>query len=112
MTMIRESVRRFGRLVSMARHWAPAPPRAGRPQILSFGVEMIINLFRDGSADPLNLLQVGEPGTRHRAGRAEMVQQRLLAPCPDPWDLVERRGGQSLGALCPMCADREPVRFV
>ena len=56
---------------------------------------MIINLFCDGFADAGDAFEIGQPGAGDAAGRAEMVQQRLLAPRADAGDLVERRACRS-----------------
>src|SRR5262249_44585436 len=45
-------------------------------------------------------------------GRAEMVQQRLLAPRANPRDLVEQRLADMLRALGAVRADGEAVRLV
>jgi hypothetical protein len=42
--------------------------------ILAIGVEVIINLFGDGFANPRNSLQLAEAGSGDRSRRAEMVQ--------------------------------------
>src|SRR3546814_5746680 len=59
-----------------------------------------------------DLLQVSEAGPGDAAGRAEMMQQRLLASGADPGDLVQRIAAQRLGPACPMGLDREPVGLV
>ena len=80
--------------------------------ILSISVEMIINLFRDGSTNADNPLQLAEAGTGDCSRRAEMVQQCSLAPRPDPGDVIKRRAAERLGPLCTVRADRKSVRLV
>src|SRR6516162_10271813 len=80
--------------------------------ILSIAVEMIMNLFRHGLADPGDPLQLAEAGAGDGSRRAEMVQQRALAPRADADDLVERRTPQRLSSLGAVRTDREAVRLV
>src|ERR1700737_567909 len=44
--------------------------------------------------------------------RAEMVQERLLSPRPDPGNLVERRASERSGPLGAVGADSKAVRLV
>src|SRR5579864_2010441 len=80
--------------------------------ILSVGMKVLINLFCDGFADAGDALDLGEAGARHRAGRAEMVQERVLALGADAGDLVERRLPDRLRALGAMRPDRKAMRLV
>ena len=79
---------------------------------IAFGMEMVINLLGHRLADALDPFEIGEPGAGDAARRAEMMQQRLLAPRADAGDLVERRGADRLGAPCPVGADGEAVGLV
>ena len=58
------------------------------------------------------LLEILERGVADRPRRAEMHQQGALAARADAGDLVERAGGEALGALRPVGADREAVGLV
>ena len=71
-----------------------------------------MNLFRHGLADPGDPLQLAEAGAGDGSRRAEMVQQRALAPRADADDLVERRTPQRLSSLGAVRSDCEAVRLV
>ena len=75
-------------------------------------MEMIINLFRDGSTNADNPLQLAEAGTGDCSRRAEMVQQCSLAPRPDPGDVIKRRAAERLGAFGPVRANRKAVDLI
>src|SRR5439155_5453766 len=64
------------------------------------------------SADTGHRFDIGKARTGHRAGGAEMRQQRALAAGTDAGDLVQRIGADRLGALFPVAANGETVRFV
>src|SRR4029077_12377801 len=112
MASIRDKVSRLGRLVSSTRHSWPARGGKGQTNILSIGVEMIIDLFRDGLANAGHPLQLTQACAGNGSGRPEMVQQCPLTPCPNPCDLIERRLTERLGALGPVRANRKAVCLI
>ncbi len=61
-------------------------------------MKMVIDLPRHRLADALDRLQVGEAGLADRLGRAEVVQQRLLALGADAGDLLQGRAQARLAA--------------
>ena len=62
-------------------------------------MEIIVDAARGGAGDAGDLLDILERGVPDRAGRAEMHQQGALAARADAGDVVERAGGEALGAL-------------
>jgi hypothetical protein len=102
----------LGRLVS-GTHFSPrarAARKAGRHLIHQR--ESGRKPFCDRLADARDPLDLGKPTARDGPRRTEMVQQGLLAPRADPWDLVERRLADRLGPLGAMRADDKTVRLV
>src|SRR5579863_3002756 len=75
-------------------------------------MKVVIDLLRDSFANPADALDFGKPGAGNGAGRAEMVQQGLLAASADPGDFVKRRAPKRFGVPGAIRADRETVRFV
>src|SRR5688500_12408502 len=97
MMMIRESVSRLGRLVSMTRG-SDLRRSGGSYDILAVRMEVIINLFGYSSANPFDSLQIRQTGPFDRPRGAEMVQQRLLAGRTNAWNLVDHRLADRLRA--------------
>src|SRR5215471_18334281 len=93
---MRDNVSKLGRLVIGTHH--SRLRRRETVGILAVRVEMVINLFCDSFAYARHSFELAEPGPGNRPGRAEMVQQRLLAACPDARDLVEWRAPEGLGS--------------
>src|SRR5579871_5645100 len=75
-------------------------------------MEEIMNFLGHRAADPGHRLDIGHAGRRHRPGRAEMLQQGLLAARADAGDLVQRIDADRLAALLAMAAYGEAVRLV
>src|SRR5947209_9792162 len=86
--------------------------RLPEPRSSSARVKIIVELARHRPADARCLLEVVECGALHCARRAEMHQERTFAAWPDAGNLIERRGGQTLGSLGAVRPDREAVCLV
>src|SRR5258706_10206848 len=103
---MRDSVRKLARLCGIYR------PQCMDGGMLAVGVEVLIDLFRDGFADALDLAEIGKTGPRDRPHRPEMMQQRLAPRRADAADLVELRAAERLLTAGPVAADGETVRLV
>src|ERR1700724_1489934 len=112
MTRMRDKVSKLGRLVSGNAHPRRGKKKRGTTRILPIGMKVIINFFSDGPTDARDPLELAETGARNRSRRAEMVQERLLSPHPDPGNLVERRASERSGPLGAVGADSKAVRLV
>src|SRR5947209_10485333 len=112
MTRMRDKVSKLGRLVSGTHHSRREKGKRGTTGILPIGMKMIINLFCDGLADASDPIELAETGARNRSRRAEMVQERLLSPRPDPGNLVKRRASERFCPLGAVSADGKAVRLV
>src|SRR5215471_4369657 len=111
-TRIRDRVNKLGRLVSATLSSGPAAMTAGGTTILAIRVKVVINLFCDSFADAGGALDLRETGAGNGTGRAEMVQQRLLAAGADARDLVERRPADRLRPPRAVGADGKAMRLV
>src|SRR3984893_4862361 len=112
MTRMRDKVSKLGRLVSGTHHSRREKRKKGTTGILPIGMKMIINFFSDGLADASDPIELAETGARNRSRRAEMVQERLLSPRPDPGHLVDRRGAERFCPFGAVGADGKAVRLV
>src|SRR5207244_12914178 len=108
----RDKDSKLGRLVSGTHHSRREKRKKGTTGILPIGMKMIINLFCDGLADASDPIAPAETGARNRSRRAEMMQERLLSPRPDPGNLVERRASERFCPPGAVGADGEAVRLV
>src|ERR1700730_12637184 len=96
MTRMRDKVSKLGRLVSGTHHSRREKRKKGTTGILPIGMKMIINFFSDALADASDPIELAETGARNRSRRAEMVQERLLSPRPDPGNLVALRAAHAV----------------
>src|SRR6516225_9916726 len=109
---MRDKVSRLGRLVSSTHHSRRERKRGWVTGILPIGVEMIINLFRNGLPNTGDPFQLAKAGAGDGSCRAEMVQQCPLALRPDTCDLVQRRAAKCSGPPGAVRSDREAMRLV
>src|SRR2546430_1221861 len=76
------------------------------------GMELPVDLFRELSADPLDLREVLHARAYDALQPAEAREQLLAAFCADPGYALQRGGGAPLGASRPVPGDGETVRLV
>src|SRR5512146_2248589 len=75
-------------------------------------MEKVVDFSGQCSAHPAYPLQISQAGRRHGAGRAEMLQQRTLAPGAHACNLVQGIGADGGAALLAVAADGETMGLV
>ena len=75
-------------------------------------MEVVVNSLCERCAHTVHRGKVGDAGAAHRLGRAEGLQQRLLAGGADAGNLVQRVDANGLRPPRPVRADGKAMRFI